>query len=77
MLSGRSLAHPIIGVLGAIGAVAWGFAPVAVGPLANDALGVLFSGGLLLAAWFMVIGGRALVQSRSTVLGATTEPFGA
>ncbi|MGH3788297.1 MAG: hypothetical protein ACRDRG_17520 [Pseudonocardiaceae bacterium] len=72
VLSGRSLAHPIIGVLGAIGAAAWGLAPLAVGPLGIDALGVLFSGGLLMAAWFAAVGLRALKRRRSDVLDTTT-----
>lgn len=52
--SGRSLTHPIIAVISAVGAVAWGFAPLAVGPLGIDALDVLFNGTQLWTAWFTV-----------------------
>lgn len=77
LLSGRSLVHPIIGVLGAIGAVVWGVAPLAVGPLGIDALGVLFAGAQLWTAWFVVVGVRALALRRSPVLGAPAAPSGA
>jgi hypothetical protein len=64
-LSGRRLVHPAVGVLGALGAVAFGFAPIAVGPLDIDEFGVLFSGGLLMASWFAVVGGVALSRRQS------------
>lgn len=77
VLSGRNLTHPIIGVLSAIGAVAWGFAPLAIGPLGIDGLDVLFNGAQLWTAWFAVVGLRALAQRRSGVLSATTAPSNA
>ena len=55
LLSGRRLVHPAVGVLGALGAAAFGFAPIAVGSLGIDEFGVLFSSGLLMS-WFGVVG---------------------
>jgi hypothetical protein len=77
VLSGRSLVHPIIGLLGAIGAAAFGLAPVAVGPPGINALGVLFNGVLLMTAWLAVVGVTTLIRLRSGVLDASTAPSGA
>jgi hypothetical protein len=65
LLGGGALAHPVFNVLGAVGALAFGFAPIAVGPLGIDALGVLFSGSLLLTAWLVVVGVTALMRGRA------------
>jgi hypothetical protein len=67
LLSGRTLTHPVLGVLGAVGAAAFGFAPVAVGPLGIDALGFLFTGLLLFALWTAAVGVTALIRRRSSV----------
>lgn len=72
LLGGRALAHPALNVLGAIGAVAFAIAPVAVGPLGIDALGVLFAGMLLTMAWFAAVGVTALVRRREP----TRQPAG-
>ena len=45
--------------------MAFGFAPIAVGPLGIDELGVLFSGGLLMASWLAVVGAVALSRRQS------------
>lgn len=66
LLGGRALAHPALNVLGAVGAVAFAIAPVAVGPLGIEALGVLFGGMLLAMAWFALVGVTALVRRRES-----------
>ncbi len=63
VLSGRTLTHPVIGIIGAIGAVAFGVAPALVGLAGIDALGFLFPlGGIVMALWFTLIGVTALIR---------------
>ncbi|MDQ3714969.1 MAG: hypothetical protein M3381_02855, partial [Actinomycetota bacterium] len=64
VLSGRTLPHPVVGIIGAIGAIAFGVAPALVGPAGIDALAVLFGiGGILMSLWFIVVGVSALVRA--------------
>jgi uncharacterized membrane protein YuzA (DUF378 family) len=66
LLSGRTLTHPVVGVLGAIGAIAFGVAPALVGPAGIDSLAVLFGvGGILMSLWFIVVGVSALIRASS------------
>lgn len=70
VLSGRLLTHPVVGAVGAIGAVAFGVAPALVGLADIEALAVLFPiGGILMALWFTVVGVTALIRgsARRTV----------
>lgn len=64
LLGGRRLAHPVLNAFGAIGAVAFGIAPIAVDVLGIEAAGDLFAGSLLLTAWVAAVGATALVRQR-------------
>lgn len=64
ILGWRALAHPVVNALGALGSVAFGFAPIAVGPLGIDALGSLFAGSMLMTAWLAVVGATALIRAK-------------
>ena len=64
LLGGRRLAHPVLNVLGAVGAVAFGIAPVAYDQLGIEEAGDLFAGSLLLTAWVAAVGATALVRRR-------------
>ena len=66
LLGGRRLAHPLVNVVGALGAVAFGIAPVAYDVLGIEAAGDLFAGSLLLTAWVATVGATALVRRRAT-----------
>lgn len=71
VLSRRTLTHPVIGILGAIGAVAFGVAPALVGLADIEALGWLFPvGGILMALWFTAVGVTALVRGSARRTGA-------
>lgn len=65
LLGGRRLAHPVLNVLGAVGAVAFGIAPIAYDQLGIEEAGDLFAGSLLLTAWVAAVGATALVRQRS------------
>ena len=67
LLGWRRLAHPVLNVLGAVGAVAFGIAPIAYDVLGIEELGDLFAGSLLLTAWLAAVGATALVRQRSSV----------
>lgn len=73
LVSARRLTHPVVAGLGALGALAFGFAPIAVGPLGLD-LGVLFSGSLLWTGWFLTAGSLALLRRRSVTLPPPAAP---
>lgn len=63
VLSRRSLTHPVVGILAAIGAVGFGIAPVLVGLADIAAAAVLFPiGGVLIALWFILVGVTALAR---------------
>ncbi len=64
LLGGRALAHPVVNLLGVVGALAFGFAPIAVGPLGIDSFGVLFSGSMLMTAWIAAVGATKLAGDR-------------
>ena len=55
LLAGRQLAHPVLSIAAAIGGVAWGIAPWAVGPLGIESLDTLFIVGMLMALWFVAV----------------------
>jgi hypothetical protein len=63
LLGGRRLAHPVLNALGALGAVAFGIAPIAYDQLGIEEAGDLFAGSLLLTAWLAAVGATALVRS--------------
>lgn len=65
LLGGRALAHPVLNVLGAVGAVAFAFAPVAVGPLGIESLSALFAGLPVMFAWLAAVGTTALIRRES------------
>jgi len=66
VLSRRTLTHPVVGAVGAIGAVAFGVAPALVGLASIEALALLFPlGGALIALWFTVVGVTALIRGLS------------
>ncbi len=66
VLSRRELTHPVVGIIGAIGAITFGVAPALVGLAGIEALAVLFPiGGVLMALWFTVVGVTALIRSSS------------
>ena len=65
LLGGRRLANPVLNVLGALGAVAFGIAGFAAYTLGSEQLLDLFAGSLLLTAWVAVVGGTAVVRQRS------------
>ncbi len=67
LLGGRQLAHPVLNVLGALGAVAFGIAPIAYDVLGIVELGVLFAGSMLLTAWVAAVGATALFRQRPSV----------
>ena len=67
LLGGRRLAHPVLNVLGAIGAVAFGIAPIAYDVLGIEELGDLFAGSLLLTAWLVAVGVTALIRQGPSV----------
>lgn len=72
VLSGRTLTHPVVGIIGAFAAVAFGVAPALVGLAGIEALAVLFPiGGILMALWFIVAGVTTLVRG-SARRGAAT-----
>jgi len=63
VLSGHTLTHPVVGVIGAIGAVAFGVAPTLVGAAGIEALVFLFPvGGIILGLWITVAGVMALIR---------------
>jgi hypothetical protein len=64
VLGWRALAHPVANALGALGSAAFGFAPIATGPLGIEALGSLFAGSMLMTAWLAVVGATALIRAR-------------
>lgn len=65
LLSRRVLAHPAVGVVGAIGGLAWGFAPWAFGPLGiAEAEPLFLIGDLLLSPWFVIVGAVELARRR-------------
>ncbi|MEJ2865347.1 hypothetical protein [Actinomycetospora flava] len=64
LLGGRRLAHPVLNVLGAVGAVAFGIAGFAAYLLGSEQLLDLFAGSMLLTAWIAVAGATALVRRR-------------
>ncbi|MDQ4037075.1 MAG: hypothetical protein M3313_01665 [Actinomycetota bacterium] len=71
VLSRRALTHPVIGVLGAIGAVGFGVAPALVGLADIEALGWLFPvGGILMALWFTAVGVTALIRGSARRTGS-------
>lgn len=64
VLSRDTLTHPVIGILGAIGAVIFGLAPALAGLAGIEALGWMFPvGGIALALWFTVVGVTGLIRS--------------
>ena len=64
VLSRDTLTHPVIGIVGAIGAITFGLAPTLAGLADIEALGWVFPvGGFLIALWFTVIGVTALIRS--------------
>ncbi len=64
VLSRDTLTHPVIGILGAIGAVIFGLAPALAGLAGIEALGWMFPvGGIVLALWFTVVGVTGLIRS--------------
>ncbi len=67
LLGGRRLTHPVLNVLGAVGAVAFGIAPLAYDQLGIEEAGDLFAGSLLLTLWLVAVGATALVRQRSSV----------
>jgi len=75
--SGGRLAYPLFGALAAVGGIAWAIAPWAVGPFAVESLAVLFIVGMLMALWFVAVGGRAWLTRRSAVPPATATHAGA
>jgi len=63
VLSGRTLTHPAVSVIGALGAVCFGVAPALVGLAGIEALSLLFPiGGSLMALWFTVVGITCLTR---------------
>ncbi|MGH3615950.1 MAG: hypothetical protein ACRDRK_25820 [Pseudonocardia sp.] len=63
VLSGRTLTHPAVGIIGALGAVCFGVAPALVGLAGLEALSLLFPiGGTLMALWFTVVGITGLTR---------------
>lgn len=64
LLAWRRLAHPVLDVLGALGSVAFGIAPVASDVLGIEQAGDLFAGSLLLTAWVAAVGATAQVRRR-------------
>lgn len=78
LLSARNLVHPVVGTFGAVGGIAVGIAPWAVGPLGIDALGVLFVvAPLLISVWFAAVGTLALLRHRSGTAPSARTPAGA
>lgn len=71
LLGGRRLAHPVLNVLGALGAVAFGIAGFSLYVLGSEALLDLFAGSLLFPLWVAVVGAVALVRRRSAAPSAT------
>jgi hypothetical protein len=67
VLGWRGLAHPVLNVLGAVGAVAFGIAGFASYLLGSEALLDLFAGSMLLTAWVAAVGATALVRQRRSV----------
>ena len=67
VLGRRRLAHPVVNVLGAVGAVAFGIAGISYYVLGSEELLDLFAGSMLLTAWVAVVGAAALVRGRSSV----------
>ena len=67
LLGGRRLAHPVLNVLGAIGAAAFGIAGFASYLLGSEELLDLFAGSMLFTAWVAVVGATALVRQRRSV----------
>jgi len=70
VLSRDALTHPVVGIIGAIGAIAFGLAPALVGAAGIETLAVLFPiGGVIMALWFTVVGVTALIRgsARRTV----------
>lgn len=66
VLSRNALTHPVVGIIGAIGAIAFGVAPALVGLADIEALAVLFPiGAAVLALWFTVVGVTALIRGSS------------
>lgn len=75
VLSGRTLTHPVVGIIGAIGAVAFGVAPALVGLAGIEVLAPLFPvGGILMALWFTVVGVTGLIRRSAR---STAAPVGA
>lgn len=66
LLGWRRLAHPVLNVLGAIGAVAFGIAGFSANVLGSEALLDLFAGSLLFPPWLAAVGATALVRRRSS-----------
>ena len=67
VLGWRGLAHPVLNVLGAVGAVAFGIAGFASYLLGSEALLDLFAGSMLLTAWVAAVGATALIRRRRSV----------
>lgn len=64
LLGWRRLAHPVLNVLGALGAVAFGIAGFSLYVLGSEALLDLFAGTLLFPPWIAAVGVTALVRQR-------------
>lgn len=72
VLSRNSLTHPVIGIVGAIGAVIFGLAPALAGLADIQALGWMFPvGAIVLAMWFIVVGVTALIRGSARRTGAS------
>ena len=67
VLGWRRLAHPVLNVLGAIGAVAFGIAGFTYYLLGSEELVDLFAGSMLLTAWVAAVGATALIRHRSSM----------
>jgi hypothetical protein len=67
VLGRRRLAHPVVNVLGAVGAVTFGIAGISYYLLGSEKLLDLFAGSMLLTAWVAAVGATALVRRRSSV----------
>lgn len=72
VLSRATLTHPVIGIVGALGAVIFGLAPALVGLADIESLGWMFPvGGSLMALWFTAIGVTALIRGSARRTGAS------
>ena len=80
VVSGRTLTHPAVGIVGAIGAVAFGVAPALVVLAGLESLYVLEPiGASVMALWFITAGVTALVRraARTTVpVSVRPGPYG-